>query len=248
MNKTTTGIIVSTVDYKESSKILNVLTENDGIIGILAKGCKNPRSKIAVTSNVLTYGAFYLSYYKGNIPLLIEVDIKDSFKHIRRDLIKSNYATFLLELTSQVYRHDKPKEIYNILINGLIKINEGLDPQVITNIIELKLLKYLGINPVLDRCVSCKNTTNIITISSYKGGYLCEKCVGNEHIYQLKTISLIRAFCYVDLTKITKIDINPIIKKEINDFLFDYYERYSGLHLKSKKFLENFFQEEKEHH
>ena len=28
-----------------------------------------------------------------------------------------------------------------------------------------------------------------------------------------------------------------VVKKEINDFLDDYYDRYTGLYLKSKKFL-----------
>lgn len=240
MLKKIEGIIISTVDYKESSKILNILTSTEGIIGVLAKGSKNPKSKISATSNTLTYGIFYLNYYKGNIPSLLEVDIKNSFKFIRKDLLKTNYAIFLLELISQVYKHDKSEKIYSMLIDSLKKINEGYDAQVITNIVELKLLQYLGIKPEVEHCVNCKKTTNILTISSYKGGYLCKDCVGNEPIYQLKTIGLIRLFCNVDISKITKLDINDTIKKEISIFIDDYYERYSGLYLKSKHLLEEF--------
>ena len=43
MIKNVTGIVVSEVPYKEKSKILNVLTQ-DGIIGIVSKGCKNLKS------------------------------------------------------------------------------------------------------------------------------------------------------------------------------------------------------------
>lgn len=240
MLKKIEGIIISTVDYKESSKILNILTSTEGIIGVLAKGSKNPKSKISATSNTLTYGIFYLNYYKGNIPSLLEVDIKNSFKFIRKDLLKTNYAIFLLELISQVYKHDNSEKIYSMLIDSLKKINEGYDAQVITNIVELKLLQYLGIKPEVEHCVNCKKTTNILTISSYKGGYLCKDCVGNEPIYQLKTIGLIRLFCNVDISKITKLDINDTIKKEISIFIDDYYERYSGLYLKSKHLLEKF--------
>lgn len=238
MHKKIEGIIISTVDYKENSKIINILTETEGLIGVLAKGCKNIKSKISATSSVLTYGIFYLNYNKGNMPLLIEVDIKDSFKYVRKDLLKTNYAYFLLELASQVYKHDKYSKIYNLLIIGLKKINEGFDPQIITNIIELQLLEHLGIKPEVEHCVACGTITDIITVSSYKGGYLCENCVGNEFIYQLKTIKLIRAFCYLDLSKITKIDISDSVKKEIGIFIDDYYERYSGLYLKSKEMLE----------
>lgn len=240
MNKTVEGIIISTVDYKESSKIINILTSTEGLIGVMAKGSKNIKSKISATSNVLTYGTFYLNYRKGNMPLLTEVDVLDSFKQIRTDIIKLNYALFLLELSSQVYKHEQSKKIYNLLIDGLCKINEGYDPQIVTNIVELKMLQHLGIKPVVERCVNCQKTTDIITISSYKGGYLCKNCVGQEKIYHLKTLQLIRMFYYIDLSKISKIDISEEIKKEISLFIDDYYERYSGLYLKSKDFLQEF--------
>ena len=238
MNKKIDGIIISTVDYKENSKIVNVLTEKEGIIGVLAKGCKSPRSKISSTSSVLTYGTFYLNYYKGSIPLLTEVDIKDSFKYIKKDLLRTNYSYYLLELASQVYKHDKNPNIYKLLITGLKKINDGIDEAIITNIIELQLLEYLGIKPEIECCVACKKTNDIVTLSSYKGGYLCKNCVGNEYIYQLKTIGLIRLFCLLDISKVTRIDISDSIKSEISSFIDDYYERYSGLYLKSKDLLE----------
>ena len=240
MIKKIEGIIISTVDYKESSKIVNILTMTEGIIGVLAKGSKNIKSKISSTSNILTYGTFYLNYHKGSMPLLTEVDIIDSFKQIRKDIIKLNYAVFLLELSTQVYKHEKSQKIYELLIDGLKKINEGYDSQIVTNIIELKMLQYLGIKPVVEKCVNCQKTTDIITISSYKGGYLCKNCVGKETVFHLKTLQLIRMFYYVDLSKITKIDISETIKKELSLFIDDYYERYSGLYLKSKTLLEQF--------
>ena len=47
-------------------------------------------------------------------------------------------------------------------------------------------------------------------------------------------------FYYIDLSKITKIDINNQRKKELSLFIDDYYERYSGLYLKSKNFLQEY--------
>ena len=246
MIKITEGIIISTVDYKESSKIINIFTKNDGIIGVLARGSKNMRSKLSSTTNTLCYGIFHLNYREYNLPSLIEVDQLDNFKNIRKDLIKTNYAIFLLDLTTNVYKHGQNNEIYNLLITGLKKINENYDERIITNIIELKLLTDLGIKPIVDKCISCGTTSDIITISIYKGGYLCKNCVGNEFIYHLKTIKLIRMFYYIDLSKITKIDISNNIKKELSLFIDDYYERYSGLYLKSKKLLETYSNEYKD--
>ena len=42
---------------------------------------------------------------------------------------------------------------------------------------------------------------------------------------------------YVDISKISKLDVSDTVKKEINAFIDDYYDRYTGLYLKSKNFL-----------
>ena len=60
-----------------------------------------------------------------------------------------------------------------------------------------------------------------------------------EVIVNIKTIKLLRMFYYVDINKISKLDISDNIKKELNMFIDDYYDRYSGLYLKSKEFLRN---------
>ena len=41
----------------------------------------------------------------------------------------------------------------------------------------------------------------------------------------------------IRLASITKLDIKEETLKEINQFLDDYYDRYTGMYLKSKNFL-----------
>ena len=54
----------------------------------------------------------------------------------------------------------------------------------------------------------------------------------------MKTIKLIRMLYLVDIAKISKLDINEEIVEELERFTEDYYERYSGIYLKSKILLE----------
>ena len=107
------------------------------------------------------------------------------------------------------------------------------------NILELKYLEFLGVMPIIDSCAMCGRKTNIVTLSSYRGGYVCKNCYTNENMVSDKTIKLIRMFYYVDISKISKLDISPKSKNEINQFLDDYYSRYTGLYLKSKSFIKN---------
>ena len=238
MRRKVEGIVISAVDYKENSKIINILTKEEGIIGVIARGVKSIKSPLRTTTTVLSYGEFYLTNRSSGLSTLTEVDITDYFKEIRKDLLKMNYSLFLLELCSSVSKHDNDNNIYTMLISGLKKINEGYDASIITNIIEMKLLDNLGIRPNLDSCVVCGSKFDIVTISSYKGGYLCSKCIGDEHKYDLKTLKILRMFSYVDIDGISKIEISDKIKTELNLFIDDYYDRYSGLYLKSKKVIE----------
>lgn len=233
------GIVLNTRDYGESSKILNVLTKDHGLIGVMAKGCKRLKSDIKGVSEKLSYAKFNIYYKEDKLSTLASVDIINNFYNIKKDITKISFASFLLELTEQVVKQNSSNDIYELLINALIKINDNFDPLIITNIVELKYLDYLGVMPIIDGCSVCGSTNSIATLSSSKGGYICNNCLTNEKLVSDKTIKLIRLFYYVDIAKISKLEISNLEKKEINEFLDEYYDSYTGLYLKSKNFLKN---------
>ena len=231
------GIIVNVTPYGDTSKIINVYTKEHGIIGIMAKGANSLKSKFRSATTRFTYGSFQIYYKEGKLSTLISVDVIDDFKNIKTDITLVSYLAYISELVTQVYKQSNESEIYLLYINILKKLNEKLDPLILTNILELKLLDYLGIGLNLDSCIKCGTTTNIITIDPDYGGYICSNCHQNEKIVDLRCIKLIRMYYYIDIPSITKLDIKKDITEEINNFLERYYERYTGLYLKSKNFL-----------
>lgn len=235
----TEGIVIGETNYSESSKILRVFTKDYGLVSIMAKGCRNLKSKIRGVSSKMVYANFQFHYKENGISTLISADIIDTLRNILTDIDRISYASYLLDLTEQVYKHSYANEIYPILIATILKINEKYDHEVLTIIYELKLLDYLGIRPNVDGCSICGSSKNIITISTSDGGYICQNCYHNGKIYSNKTIQLIRMFIYLDITQITKLDIKTETKKELNEFIDEYYDEYSGLYLKSKSFLKN---------
>ena len=62
--------------------------------------------------------------------------------------------SYLCDLTYQVVKQNDDNAIFDILINALDKINNKLNPLIITNIVELKYLDYLGISLNLDSSLS----------------------------------------------------------------------------------------------
>lgn len=231
------GIILSETNYSESSKILNILTKEHGLIGIISKGCRNMKSKLRGVSRKLLHGKFNIYYKENSLSTLINVDVINSYSKIIMDLEKVSYASFIIELTSQVIKQNNDDNIYELLKDTLNKIEEGFNPLVLTNILELKLLDYLGVMPNIDSCSICGSSKNIVTIDSTSGGYICRNCYNNEPLVSEKTIKLIRMFYYVDIKNINKLEVSSDTIKEINKFLDDYYDRYTGLYLKSKNFI-----------
>ena len=145
--------------------------------------------------------------------------------------------SFLCDLSTQVMKQNNNEDIYNLLISSLLKINNGLNPMVITNILELKLLDYLGVGISFNSCAKCGSTHNIVTIDPDIGGYICQNCYTNEILYDEKTLKMLRMYYLVDINTITDLKISDKVIKNINYFVNTYYDRYTGLYLKSKKFL-----------
>lgn len=231
------GIVLSETNYSESSKILNVFTREHGLIGIMSKGCRNMKCKLRGVSRKLLYGKFHIYYKKDGISTLTAVDVVESYSKLLTDLEKVSYAFYLLELTLQVVRENDDSSILELLKDTLGKMEEGFSPMVLTEILELKFLNFLGVSPSIDCCSVCGSDKAIVTIDSKSGGYLCRNCYHNEPIVSDKAIKLIRLFHYVDIKKISKLDVGDATILEINQFLDDYYDRYTGVYLKSKEFI-----------
>ena len=236
------GIVVSETPYGESSKIINILTKDDGIVGVMAKGAKRIKSPLRVATEKLTLGVFNVYYHKDKLSTLVSADILNPLLNIKTDIVKIGYMTYIVELAYQTIRQNEDKNIYKILKSAILKIEEGLDPMIITNILELKMLDYLGVGIDLDKCIKCGNTKNILTISGDEGGYICSDCRTNEPIYSEKTIKMFRLYYYVDIDSISDLKISEEVVCDINRILTEYYDRFTGLYLKSKDFLKDVIQ------
>ena len=229
------GLVLNETNYSDSSKILNVLTSEYGLIGIISKGCRNLKSKLRGSSRKLVYGTFHFYYKENGLSTLISIDVINDYPKTIMNLERVVYASYLLDLTRQVVKQSKDSNILPLVVSSLDKIENGLNPAVVTNILELKYLDFLGVSPVVTGCAVCGKTTNIVSLSPTAGGFICKDCYQNEGYYSDKAIKLLQMYYYVDLDKITKIDVNSKVNEEINKFLEDYYDRYTGIYLNSKK-------------
>ena len=148
----------------------------------------------------------------------------------------------IVELTDRCSEEKKVNPyLFELLYQALNYINEGYDPEIIKNIYEMKMLPSLGMYPVLNQCVICGATEGTVFFFNQGGRNYLPRCLEKDP-YHLKvspaTIKLLRIFYYLDLNRLGNISVKPETKAELKKVIDGYYDEYSGLYLKSKKFLE----------
>ena len=237
MLKTIKGYVIHTTDYQDSSRILNVLTE-DGIVAIISKGCKNVKSSLRLVSQKLIYGEFVIYHKDKGMSTLKEGTILNEFTNIKKDLTRFSYFSYITELTNQVIKQNNDPKIYKLFNDTVMKIEEGLNPKVMTNILEIKLLDFLGVPLNLTECVKCGSKKDIVTIDPDEGGLICKSCYTNEIIYDMKVLKMLRNYTLVDIKSISELKISDELIEFINRIISMYYDRYTGIYIHSKKFLE----------
>ncbi len=237
MLKKIRGIVVSEVPYKDSSKVLNILCE-EGVIGVVSKGCKRINSPLRVISNKLTLGEYVIYYNESKLSTLKEGSVIDNFNNIKNDLNKISHATYITDLVNQVMKQNAGPTVFSLYVSALKKIDEGINETVVMNILEIKLLDYLGVGINLNGCAKCGSTREIVTIDPDVGGYICKNCYTNEIIYDERVRKMLRMYYLVEIDSIKELKIKDYVIDSINKFLSVYYDRYTGLYIRSKEFLD----------
>ena len=235
------GIILRTTDYGETNKIVTILTREWGKYGVMANGAKKPKSRLSAITQPFTYGYFLVQKGSG-MGSLQQGEIISSLRSLKEDIFLTAYASFLVELTDRSIDEKKNNPyLFELLLQSLTYLNEGYDPEIIKNIYEIKMLNVLGLHPILDHCASCGSMEGTFVFSIREGGLLCDRCI---HIdpYHLRvspaTVKLLRIFYYLDMKRLGSISVKKETKLELKTVIDSYYDEYSGLYLKSKKFLD----------
>ncbi|MEC1155300.1 DNA repair protein RecO [Cytobacillus horneckiae] len=235
------GIVIRTVNYGESNKIVTLFTREWGKVGVMARGAKKPSSRLSAVTQPFTYGHFLVQRGKG-LGGLQQGDIIQSMRSIKEDIFLTAYVSYIVDLLDKGTEEKRPNPfLFELVMQSIQLINEGNDPEIITNIFEMKMLNQLGLYPVLNQCAICKNTDGEFSFSIREGGLICHRCLEKDpYHYKISpaTVKLLRLFYYFDLSRLGNISVKDMTKAELKKIISAYYDEYSGLTLKTKRFLD----------
>ncbi|MGK7377800.1 DNA repair protein RecO [Planococcus sp. 1R117A] len=235
------GIVIRTQAYGENNKIVTLFTREAGKITCMARGAKKPSSRLAAVTQQFTHGSYSIFKGKG-MGTLQSGDPLESLRHIREDIMKTAYASYIVELIDRLTEQDEPQpSVYEMLFQALHAIEEGYDPEAISLFVEWKMLPNAGLTPTLHQCAHCGATDGEFAFSFQELGFLCHRCFHiDRYIIRLSPalVKLIRTFYFVPIERVGSLKLKKESKTLLKGIVRTIYEEQAGIRLKSRGFLE----------
>lgn len=231
----TEAIVLRKVDFSESSIIVTLFTRKAGVIAVIAKGAKKPRSKFAAA---LVPGQLLevIIYYKETrqVQNLAEVSYLQKLNGLRTDVSKMALVHTTLELVGQVVHNDEVNiELFDFLSHVLVWINDSENPgKILFPYIQFRILEQIGIG--LQPSQTIIDGTNQIGDGyiNIETGTLSEVADGSRSVKLTTDQFQFLRRCLI--SKNTSILRMTLTDKEITD-LIEYLDKYIRYHVEGVK-------------
>lgn len=242
------GIILKSIKYSDTDRILTLYTNTYGKIQCLAKRSRQNKSPFIASIDLLTYAEIVI-VKRGvkEIYPLREAIILRSFYHFHNDLPSLYAAFYMAELVRELTGYeDKRPEILYLLLQQFEMLRQGEDIDKIIYIFEIRLLTLIGYCPQLEHCLLCRTTPSSLKVGFVPtmGGIICNDCSQKKHIH-FKVISqgslnFLRQAIRLQLTKTNRLHLTPSNKSELHNLLHSFIVRYLEKDIHSYRFLAMF--------
>ena len=183
----TEAVVLKSMKYRETSKIVTFYTRDFGKLKAIAKGARQPKSKFGSSLEPMSYVLVVL-YRKEHrdLQLISQCDLIKPFPHLSDDLYKMAVCMSAIELVDKV-SHDEEKnaKLFQLLIDILSATNIATKrPWRLLHGFEIQLAGILGFQPNFEKCALCgkavfirNDNSNSVAFDLGKGGPLCSSCL-----------------------------------------------------------------------
>lgn len=177
-----TAICIRATDFSETSQILTLFTRETGKISAIAKGSKRPKSAFDGPVEVLSCGRIVFSdTNREKLATLTEFQQTPAFTCTADNLLALNSCLFAAELiNSLTHDYDPHSQLFDCFLQFLRDTNDKPEKMSLLILFQLTLLREIGLQPILNACVNCKNKFNNnwpqTYFSSSANGLICRDC------------------------------------------------------------------------
>ena len=257
----TEAVILKTMKYRETSKIVTFYTKEYGKLNGIAKGARTAKNKFGSALEPLTHSMLVL-YKKEHrdLHLISQCDAIDPFKTLTEDLDRMTIALAVIELINQVtHQEERNHPLFALLGETLNALNSSLkNYSTYFHAFRLRLASLFGYAPNFEVCGECGeplvmgNGENQFAFQVARGAVFCNRCcmpndssmnVGdrNAAIITLspQVVQILRRLLNAQIASLGSLEFDKQVGNQIDEFL-RLYLRYHFEGLKPLKSTEIF--------
>ena len=152
MHITTKALVLRGVDYKESDKILTLLTQEQGKLTASARGCRKKGSAIAAGCQLLAWSEMVLYDYQGRWSVK-ESATQRLFQGVRDDVQRLALGCYFAEVAELLAVEGLPSpELLSLTLNSLHALDKMPEKPLplVKAAFEWKALALAGYEPLLE--------------------------------------------------------------------------------------------------
>ncbi len=178
----TDAVVLHAFDYMESSRIVRLATREAGVVSVLARGVRRPKSRFGGSLDLFTAGVAQLSMRAGrDLQSLTVFDVTRSRHQLASSMPRFTAAAAVAELALRFLGEEPHPEAFEILTATLDELAESApgDAAFAALAGAWHLVAELGFGPVLQECATCHEPVladDPAPFSHRAGGVLCSRC------------------------------------------------------------------------
>ena len=237
---TTEAVVLKTMKYRESSRILTLYTREFGKLSVIAKGARERKSKFGSALEPMSYvNAVLYKKDTRELQLLSQCDVVKPLQHLSEDMERMAAGMGVVELVDAVsHAEEENKPLFALLLNTLNAINNATKNALnALYYFEIRLLDIMGFRPNINACFNCGASfeeratgPGVLELHVSYGGVLCAACsskgMGLAAI-SAGTVKVLQRLQEVsDVEAVTRIKMSPQMKNEVRRTLRHYLQTH----------------------
>lgn len=234
----TDAVVLRSVRYGESSRIVTFYTREHGKLAAVVKGASQLKRRIGPLLEPLSCVSLVVYKKEGReVQTVSECEPYVVHKNLRTDLEAMAVGMAIIELVLIVTHEEEPNHpLFPLIIGSLGALDHATrNRRNVLYMFEMRLAEVLGFRPMFNRCVACGRPPvdmpgKRVRFDIRRGGYLCPACDGRTQGMISLTPAVFRLLDHLSLLPdpgaAERLRISPAQKKEIELFFTAYFQNH----------------------
>ena len=221
----TSAICLRVRNWRESSRIVTLLTPDFGLVTAVARGVRRPQNPRAAALDLFAHSEITIYLPKGSgLATLSDAELLTRFPGLTITYERFLTATRINRFLLRALFHHQPEPRLFTLLETTLNAIAAAPPESgeLTGLVAsflLKAISFLGFRPHFDRCAICHQPLNAppVRFVIRRGGVVCPSCTKKEGIELTSAeLDLLKTLLYTPVAQLTQLALPVKLTQLIN--------------------------------